>query len=96
MVSDLRLWILPDVLHAFPSHSCDCWRITSKPEVMPPVGGLLLINALVLTGLASLRVVGYPQTVPASSYDETSFRNNLQREECVRFACRPRVSASRV
>src|SRR2546427_3503154 len=38
------------------------WRLTGKPEVMPP-GWQIAPYALVLTGLATFRVVGNPEMI---------------------------------
>jgi len=41
----------------------DCSRVTRKPEVIGSSVGLIPRNALVLSDLATLRVVGFPEAI---------------------------------
>jgi len=44
--------------------AADCARVTGRPEVIGSFAGFVPIDALVLTGLATVRVVSNPETYP--------------------------------
>ena len=53
--------------------AADCGRITGNPEVVSSPVGVVPPNALVLSGLASFRVVGQPEVIQYAAVSGDQF-----------------------